>query len=118
MVKDANNSDDPSKLTPEEKAELKAVEKVIKQSQKLNPTPKRFEKSKQKKKKEYEIISSFLSEFLDTYIILGFTASAEDFAVMKYNNPMERRALTHLVDEFFAVHFNEMNDHEMDDDDD
>ena len=118
MVKDSNNSDDPLDITPEEKKE---VDKIIRQSQKLNPKPKRFEKSKRAKKKEYEIVSRFLSEYLDSYIIIGFTTSAEDFAVMKYNNPMERRALTHLVDEFFAVHFDALSDnpdHNIDDEED
>jgi hypothetical protein len=109
-------------LTPEEKKELKEADKIINKSRKLNPKERRYQKSQKEKQHEYEMVSRFLSEYLDNYVLLGFTTSSDEFVAMKYNNPLERRALTHLVDEFFSLHFNNMTDaskkeQEFDDDD-
>lgn len=109
-------------LTPEEIKERKEIEKLLSNTKKLNPRIKKTEKSQKQKQKQYEMVCNYLSEFLDSYVILGFDTSGEDFVSMKYNNPMERRGLTNLVDEFFSMHFENLsnaqgNNTEEDDDD-
>lgn len=91
--------------SPEEEKELKRAEKLLKKSQSLNPKIRPKNKSQREKRIEYNAISRFLSEYLDAYAVIGFNTAGEEVIIMKYNNALEGRALSNLVDEFFTHHF-------------
>jgi hypothetical protein len=105
-------------LTPEED---KQAEKLLNKCKKLNPKVRLKGKTAREKQNEYKIVQNFLTQFLDSYAIIGFNTSGEEFVAMKYNSSMEGRALANLTDEFFTRHFESLTSYsssKKDDDED
>lgn len=104
--------------TPEDLAAIKQADVVISKSKKLNPRPRAGRKTHKERERESKIITRFMTEFLDTFVVIGYNTSGEECVIMKYSNPLEERALTNLMDEFFTHHFESLTENRLKQDDD
>jgi|TARA_R110000787_G_scaffold336_8_gene1269 hypothetical protein len=76
-------------LSSEELEELTEELKHTEESAILEPS----------KKKNFDMLSNILSEYLDSFIILGYTAEGDEVVFNKMITPRDSRSLQSLLDE-------------------
>lgn len=63
----------------------------------------RYNKSAMEEKHvNYSVLKKILDEYLDSYIIMGYSPNGDDYILRKADSPKDRRALTHLAEELFT----------------
>ena len=88
-------------------AEMLKVEEVI-NSLPTNPRlPKKYHNLSLEKKEQFvKMLKHLLHEFMDTYMLIGFSADGlETIIVENHGTPMETRGLNDLAYEFFNLYF-------------
>jgi len=91
-------------LNSQEEPENPKIDNIINVSDKKKTNIRKKEKnlSLKEKKRLGLAIASNLSEFLDSYITIGFDVNGNSVVLINSCNEMETRALTDLLGEFMA----------------
>jgi hypothetical protein len=110
--------DDKPDSLPE--SELKKIDKMLHKASKSEPTIRRKPKfpNQSEKIRLGTAIAGRLSEYIDSYILLGFDTFGNSHILINSANDMETRALSDLVNDFLSDKNNPINNHLLDDDED
>lgn len=114
------NHDEYRGLSKRQIAELKRVEKVLDDSKKLNPKPRSDIKNTIKNRQRmYDTVNRRLSEFMDTYMLIGFDCNNNEIVIMNMPNAKDERALNDLVRDVVnaPITINMQHPHQESDDD-
>lgn len=110
--------DTPSDNLDDDTKPFRGLNKIRKESEKMNPRTRKQPDSIKKRICDQKRISNFLSEFLGPYMLVGYSLNEEEVCILHSNSPLESRALTSLVDEMVEKVFLDLNGPEEDNDSD
>lgn len=94
---------DNSEDIPISKSEEVAANKIINDSLGKLPIPK-TRKPKTVKQQEYlyDALNARIEEYMDSYILLGFSADGDDMQIINIRDNIQKRALRDLLESFLS----------------
>jgi len=110
--------DTPSDNLDDDTKPFRGLNKIRKESEKMNPRTRKQPDSIKKRICDQKRISNFLSEFLGPYMLVGYSLNEEEVCILHSNSPLEINEVDETSYSFLIKVFLDLNGPEEDNDSD